>query len=166
MQYAVTKARLSPPDPNKYCVGAVLANGTTGEILSTGYSLELPGDMDGDPGTTHAEQCCFLKIAEQHGLPLARAELHIGKVLPDQTVLYTSLEPCNARLSGRRPCCDRIVALKAKLKTVYVGLREPNTFIANNDGKDRLEREGIKFEMVEGTEELCREATLLGHPKE
>jgi pyrimidine deaminase RibD-like protein len=165
MEYAVQNARLSPPSPDKYCVGAVLVDGDTGKILSTGYSLEMPGYMEGDGGSTHAEQCTFIKFAKEHGLPQALAEEHIGQVLPENTVLYTTMEPCNARLSGARTCCDRIVALKGHMKTVYVGIREPNTFIVDNDGKQRLEKEGIGYEMVQGTEELCTEAALAGHDK-
>lgn len=163
MKYAVEAARHSPPGPDKFCVGAVLANGDTGEVFSTGYSLELPRDIEGDLGGTHAEQCCFVKVAQRHGLPAARAEEHIGSVLPRNTVLYTTMEPCNARLSGNRTCCDRIVALKGVLKKVYVGIREPGTFIANNDGKERLEKEGIGFEMVESAHDLCYEAAMAGH---
>jgi len=165
MEYAVVQARLSPPGPNKFCVGAVLVDGDTGAILSTGYSVELPGYMEGDMGSTHAEQCCFIKVAQSHGLSAVRAEERIIDLLPANTVLYTTMEPCNARLSGNRTCCDRIVTLKEKLKIVYVGIREPNTFIIDNDGKQRLEAEGIKFEMVEETHDLCYEAAMNGHEK-
>ena len=56
MEYALEKARLSPPAPTKFCVGAVLVDADRNEILSTGYSMELPGDRPGDPGNTHADQ--------------------------------------------------------------------------------------------------------------
>lgn len=79
------------------------------------------------------------------------------------TVLYTTMEPCNARLSGNRTCCDRIVVLKGKLQVVYVGIREPNTFIVDNDSKKRLEKEGIKFEMVPDVHDLYYEAAMEGH---
>ena len=163
MDYAVQLAMISPRSPDKFCVGAVLANGDTNTILATGYSLEMPGDMEGDPGSTHAEQCCFIKFSQQHGLPAARAEDHIGAVLPGNTVLYTTMEPCNERLSGNRTCCDRIIALKGKVKTVYVGMREPDTFVAGNDGKQRLESEGVRFEMVKGMCKLCYKAATAGH---
>jgi pyrimidine deaminase RibD-like protein len=163
MEHAVEKARLSPPGPDKFCVGAVLANADSGEVLSTGYSLEIARDIEGDLGSTHAEQCCFIKVAQKHSLPLARAEEHIGKVLPKNTILYTTMEPCNERLSGKRTCCDRIVALKGHLKTVYVGIREPNTFIKDNDGKPRIEAEGIGFEMVPEAHDLCYETAMAGH---
>ncbi|KAF2008561.1 hypothetical protein BU24DRAFT_456109 [Aaosphaeria arxii CBS 175.79] len=80
MEYAVVQARLSPPGPDKFCVGAVLVD-----------------------------------------------------------------------------------ALKEKLETVYVGIREPNTFVVDNDGKKRLEAVGIGFEMVEGAHDLCYEAAMNGH---
>ncbi|KAI0908147.1 hypothetical protein F4823DRAFT_600301 [Ustulina deusta] len=67
MDYALEQARLLPPAPTKFCVGAVLVDADKGEVLSTGYSMELPGDRPGDPGNTHAEHCCFIKIAEQYG---------------------------------------------------------------------------------------------------
>jgi pyrimidine deaminase RibD-like protein len=100
MEYALEHARLSPPAPTKFCVGAVLVDADKNEILSTGYSMELPGDRPGDPGKTHAEQCCLIKIAEKHNV----SEQHLGDVLPKNTVLYTTMEPCNERLSRNRTC--------------------------------------------------------------
>jgi len=82
MEYALEQARLSPPAPTKFCVGAVLVDADKNEILSTGYSMELLGN-------THAEQCCFIKVAQKHKLP----EERIGEVLPKNTVLYTTMEP-------------------------------------------------------------------------
>jgi pyrimidine deaminase RibD-like protein len=66
MEYALDRARLSPPASTKFCVGVVLVDADMNEILSTGYSLELPRDSLGDPGSTHAEQCCFIKVAQKH----------------------------------------------------------------------------------------------------
>ena len=86
MNFALERARLSPPASTKFCVGAVLVDAGNNQILSTGYSLELPRDSLGDPGTTHAEQCCFIKIAQKHDVP----EERIGDFLPEKTVLYTT----------------------------------------------------------------------------
>lgn len=55
MEYALEQAQKSPPAPNKFCVGAALVDGDSGEVLSIGYSIEFPRDYQGDPGTTHAE---------------------------------------------------------------------------------------------------------------
>ncbi|RAK95714.1 putative DRAP deaminase [Aspergillus ibericus CBS 121593] len=40
MEYASEQARLSPPAPTKFCVGAVLVDADQNQILSTGYSME------------------------------------------------------------------------------------------------------------------------------
>lgn len=159
MLYALEKAALSPPAPTKFCVGACLVNADTGEVLSTGYSQELPGDRPGDPGTTHAEHCCFIKISDQHAIPESR----IGEVLPKNTALYTTMEPCNSRLSGNKCCVDRIVELKDAIQTVYVGIQEPDTFIAGNSGRDRLEAAGVNMVVLEGLEDKIMPVTMAGH---
>lgn len=140
MDFALIQAQKSPPGENKFCVGAVLVDADNGKVLSTGYSLEYPRDYKGDPGTTHAEQCCFIKIADEHNLP----EECIHEVLPVNTALYTTMEPCNERLSGNMTCTTRILRLKNAIKNVYVGIKEPGTFIAHNDGQERLEASGVK----------------------
>ncbi|KAJ0119715.1 hypothetical protein J7T55_013918 [Diaporthe amygdali] len=159
MLHALEKAALSPPAPTKFCVGACLVNADTGEVLSTGYSQELPGDRPGDPGSTHAEHCCFIKISEQHGIPEGR----IRDVLPKNTVLYTTMEPCNSRLSGNKCCVDRIIELKDAIRTVYVGIQEPDTFIVGNSGRDRLEAAGVKMVILEGLEDQIMPVTMAGH---
>lgn len=159
MEYALEQARLSPPAPTKFCVGAVLVDADKNEILSTGYSMELPGDIPGDPGKTHAEQCCFIKVAQKHNLP----EERIREVLPEKTVLYTTMEPCNKRLSGNRTCVERILRLKDAIKAVYVGVNEPETFIGENVGRKRLEDAGVKVIFVEGMQDRILEVSFAGH---
>ncbi|KAK8137395.1 hypothetical protein PG984_005335 [Apiospora sp. TS-2023a] len=153
-------ARLSPPAATKFCVGAVLVDAGTNEVLSTGYSLELPGDRPGDPGTTHAEHCCFIKVAEKYGVT---TETELNHKLPKNTVLYTTMEPCNVRLSRNRTCVERILALREMLKTVYIGIREPGTFIADNRGQARLEAAGITVIQLKGMEDQVKEVSLAGH---
>ena len=160
MKYALEAAKKSPPAPNKFCVGAALVNADSGEVLSTGYSLEYPRDYKGDKGTTHAEQCCFIKIADKHDIP----EERISEVLPSNTVLYTTMEPCNERLSGNMTCATRILRLNGAIKTVYVGIKEPGTFIADNDGQERLEASGVKVEFpVDHLKDLVTEISMAGH---
>ncbi|GFF31579.1 hypothetical protein IFM46972_03267 [Aspergillus udagawae] len=161
MEYAIEKARLSPPAPTKFCVGAVLVDADKNEILSTGYSMELPGDRPGDPGYTHAEQCCFTKVAERYNIP----EDQLGEVLPKNTVLYTTMEPCNERLSGNRTCVDRILSLKGAVKVVYVGIKEPETFIGQNLGRKMLEDGGVVVEHVESLEQQILQVSMAGHDK-
>lgn len=155
MEYALEQARLSPPGPTKFCVGAVLVDADKNEILSTGYSLELPGN-------THAEHCCFIKVAQKHNLP----EERIGEVLPKNTVLYTTMEPCNKRLSDNRTCVERILGLNGAIKVVYVGIKEPEIFIGENVGRKRLEDAGVAVTFVEGMQDRILEVSTAGHEKQ
>lgn len=58
------------------------------------------------------------------------------------------MEPGNKRLSGNRPCVDRIIALPS-IESVYVGVREPETFIRNNNGIARLRNSGVNIVQIE-----------------
>ncbi|GAP85780.1 putative DRAP deaminase [Rosellinia necatrix] len=167
MEYALAQARKSRPAPTKYCVGAVLVDAGAGAALATGYSSELPGDRTaGDPGSVHAERCCLIKVAARHGVP----EDGVGGVLPKPTpgtrggtVLYTTMEPCGRRLSGNRTCVDRILALGGAIGAVYVGIREPDTFIPDNDGVERLRAAGVEVVFVDGMRERILEVSTAGH---
>ncbi len=162
MGYALDRARLSPPASTKFCVGAVLVDADRNEILSTGYSLERPRGSLGDPGSTHAEQCCFIKVAQRHNLP----EERIGEVLPTNTVLYTTMEPCNKRLSGNRTCVERILRLNGAIKVVYVGIKEPEVFVGENVGRKRLEDAGVAVTIVEGMQDEILKVSTAGHETE
>ena len=159
MTYALERARLSPPASTKFCVGAVLVDADKNEILSTGYSLELPRDSHGEPGSTHAEQCCFIKVAQKHGIP----EERIREVLPGNTVLYTTMEPCNKRLSGNRTCVERILRLNGAIKVVYVGIKEPEVFVGENVGRKRLEDAGVVVTVVEEMQDQILKVSTAGH---
>ena len=152
MKYALEQARRSPPSSTNFCVGAILVDPDNNEILSTGYSLELPGN-------THAEQCCFIKVAQAHHIP----EERLSEVLPKNTVLYTTMEPCNKRLSGNKTCVERILGLKGAVKTVYVGIKEPEKFVGQNEGRKRLDDAGVVVEVVEGMEDQILKVSTAGH---
>ncbi|CAM1506289.1 Fc.00g059300.m01.CDS01 [Cosmosporella sp. VM-42] len=163
MRYALDQARLSPPGPSKFCVGAVLVDADTNEVLGTGFSMELPGYMPGDMGNTHAEQCCFMKVAARHNLPVVHSEDHIHQALSKNIVLYTTMEPCNERLSGHTTCVERILKLKDHIKAVYIGIREPNVFIRDNAGIPRLEEVGILVRILEHMHDEIMEVSTAGH---
>ncbi|KAK8054435.1 hypothetical protein PG994_009502 [Apiospora phragmitis] len=139
MDYALSCARLSPPGPDKFSAR----------------------DRPGDPGTTHAEHCCLIKIAEKYGV----SEAELNYRLPRNTVLYTTMEPCNERLSRNRTCVERILALKVVVKTVYVGIKEPGTFIENNQGQERLEAAAVMIIRLESMEDRIMEVSMAGHEK-
>ncbi|KAI1095583.1 cytidine deaminase-like protein [Rostrohypoxylon terebratum] len=154
MKLALSLATKSPPKPTNYRVGAVVVNAVTNEILATGYTLELPGN-------THAEQCCFEKISQTYDVPASR----LGEVLSDEVILYTTVEPCSQRLSGNLPCADRILAIGNKIKTVYVGVCEPEKFVNGNSSKKKLEDTGIGFVHVTGLEKEILQVATAGHEK-
>lgn len=90
-----------------YGVGCVIVN-SQGAIISTGYTGELleEGKM------RHAEDIAISKAIE-------------GGLFPGNqgAVLYSTLEPCSIRASGKTPCCQHII--RCGIKTVIYGAREP-----------------------------------------
>ena len=123
----------------------------------TGYTLECEGN-------THAEQSCFIKFSEQHGC----LEERLGEHLPEGTVLYTTMEPCNKRSVGNLPCVDRILGLKDKdgaqaIRKIYVGVSEPNTFVGMNQGKEKLQQAGIEVIHITGLENEIMSVATAGH---
>ena len=156
MRFALSLAELSPSKASNFRVGAVLVDRAENKILSTGYTLELPGN-------THAEQCCLDKFAASQG----KCEDEVADLLPEDTVIYSTMEPCSQRLSGNLPCVDRIVRTRqgahGGIKTVYIGLLEPETFIQHNSGRTQLENAGITCAHVTGLEEDILRIATAGH---
>jgi pyrimidine deaminase RibD-like protein len=158
MRLALTVARQSPCLPTKFCVGALIVNSATGQIAATGYSLELPGN-------THAEECCLLKLARMTTTDTAAAatDLPAALEITEPHTLYTTMEPCARRLSGRTPCVERVLAQRTWLRTVCYGIREPDTFVATNEGLDVLRREGVEVVHVGELEDEIRQVATAGH---
>lgn len=157
MGLALAEARKSPPKPTNFCIGAVLLNESTNEVLATGYSLELPGN-------THAEQCCIIKICQA----LEHPEFDANVRLSGELVVYTTMEPCNKRASGNDPCVDRILTTRfgkeeRRIMKVYVGIQEPEKFVEPNQGKARLEESGIEYIHVPGLEAEIHAVATAGH---
>jgi pyrimidine deaminase RibD-like protein len=155
MRQALDLARKSPPKPTNYRVGAILVDARTNTIIATGYTLECEGN-------THAEQSCFIKLAKHHNV----AEEQLGDILPEYTVLYTTVEPCFKRLSGNLPCVDRILRLRKAIKIVYVGVKEPEKFVGENTGRSQLEDAGIRVVLVQGMENEILEVATAGHQEQ
>lgn len=147
MQLAIEEAKKCEETTTAFSVGAVLVNGT--EIISTGYSRELPGN-------THAEQCALEKYFSKTGL----------RSLPQGTVIYTTMEPCSLRLSGNLPCVDRIIETNGAIKNVFVGVMEPDVFVKNNTSYGKLSKNGIDYVLVPGYEDDCLKAAFKGHEKQ
>ena len=89
-----------------YGVGCVIAD-AEGKIVATGYTGEL---RDEDGKQRHAEDVAISKLA---ACDLPRSEL----------TLYSTLEPCSVRASGKPPCVRRII--ESGIRRVVFGAHEP-----------------------------------------
>ena len=155
MQLARDLANKSPPKPTNFRVGAILVKLQDSSISADGFTLELPDN-------THAEECCLLKLAEKHSV----AEEDLAGVIASPHALYTTVEPCFKRLSGKLPCVERVIRQKSWIRKVYVGVLEPDTFVGKNSGSKMLEEHGIEVIHVAGLQnEILRVATA-GHIKQ
>ena len=157
MRYALELARKSPPKPTNFCVGAVLVDELANEIISEGFTLELPGN-------THAEQCCLSKFSA--GLRDSDSKFHASHQM--KLAIYTTMEPCSYRASGNLPCVDRILQTlgrndKSSIRRVYVGVQEPEKFVGANEGKQKLEEAGVEYIHIPGLEKDILEVATAGH---
>src|SRR5947208_13992291 len=117
---AIELSRRCPKSDRSFAVGAVVVD-SDDRLLTTGYSLEL------GPGW-HAEEVALHKAAEA-GLDLRGC------------TLFSSLEPCSVRLSGKRPCTEHLLA--AGIRRVVFALAEPPFFV-RCEGRAVLEAGGVE----------------------
>lgn len=117
MKIALTLARrgLGTVAPNP-CVGAVIANEVTGEVIARG--MTQPG------GRPHAETEALKRAGER-----SRG-----------ATLYVTLEPC-AHHGKTPPCADAVIA--AGISRVVVGVEDPDPR-TRGDGVQRLRDAGIR----------------------
>ncbi|KAL5606014.1 hypothetical protein BROUX41_006196 [Berkeleyomyces rouxiae] len=155
MKLALAEACKSPPKDTNFRVGAVLVDTETNAVVATGYTLEMPGN-------THAEESALKKLALVHsttedGLSSVRDLTHRAYAI------YTTMEPCSLRLSGNKPCTDRLVDQHAWLRRVYYGVGEPETFVQQNTGRCKLRAAGIEVVHVPGLENNIISVAKAGH---
>lgn len=159
MKFALSLANNSILKSTNFRVGALLLDQDTNQILSTGYTLELPGN-------THAEQCCLDKYCAMKQVSVD----DIGNVLPENAVLYTTMEPCDRRVSGHVACTERILRTKigtrGGIKTVYLGVEEPEIFVGENTGRRKLTSSGIACLHVAGLEAEILSVATAGHKRD
>ena len=172
LRQALELARKSPPGPTNFRVGAILVSdpqneGSSPTIISTGYTLELPGN-------THAEQCALTKLATQYGI--AESELHTRLTREMNATLYTTLEPCGKRLSGSLPCVHRIISTRGNssededsknfnggIRKVIFGAKEPDIFVKDNESCRIMDEAGLEREYVEGLQDEILSVAKSGH---
>ncbi|KAL4818866.1 cytidine deaminase-like protein [Aspergillus spinulosporus] len=167
LQKCLSLAEQAPSLPTNFRVGALLVSRKDGdlmtehdELLSTGYTMELPGN-------THAEQCLLSNYASKHLVP----EERVSEVLPDmpgrKLVLYVTMEPCGKRLSGNLPCVQRIIQTRKNgrrgIEKVYFGVKEPTTFVGESEGCKMLTEAGIEWRVVQGLEREILTVATAGH---
>ncbi|KAH7157569.1 cytidine deaminase-like protein [Dactylonectria estremocensis] len=152
MQHALGLADKSPPKPTNFRVGALIVRLSDNTILAEGYTLELPGN-------THAEECCLLKLANEHNI----SEEGLADVMKGPHALYTTVEPCFKRLSGKLPCVERVLRQSSWISEVYVGVLEPETFVGQNTGLQSLKAAGVGVHHVDGLEEEILKIATAGH---
>jgi pyrimidine deaminase RibD-like protein len=75
------------------------------------------------------------------------------------------MEPCVKRLSGNKPCVERVIEAK-KIKTVIVGVMEPEKFVSGNNARQILEQAGVKYSHVPDLEKEILEVATAGHDEE
>jgi diaminohydroxyphosphoribosylaminopyrimidine deaminase/5-amino-6-(5-phosphoribosylamino)uracil reductase len=119
MEEAAALAFLCPPTGRGFSVGCVIAD-SEGNLLSSGYSREWDGNM-------HAEEIAIEK---------ARRD---GKSLENAT-LYSTLEPCHPRLSGKKSCTQHI--LDSGVRRVVFCLKEPPVYV-DCKGEETLRAAGL-----------------------
>jgi pyrimidine deaminase RibD-like protein len=103
MQVALGLARRCRPSDAAFSVGALVVT-ERHVVVGVGFSRETGPSV-------HAEE-----------VALRRAGRHARGA-----TLFSTMEPCGGRRSGRRSCADRIAA--AGVRTVYVAAAEPPVFV-------------------------------------
>jgi pyrimidine deaminase RibD-like protein len=131
MKVAIDQAKKCISVETAFNVGAVLIS-SKNKLLSVGYSRELPGN-------THAEECCFLKLNDKED---ARGG-----------TIYTTMEPCGKRLSGKQCCAQWVIDLG--LARVVQGVKEPTTFVGDSVGTEMLLAKGIVVDYLDRFAEEC-----------
>ena len=148
LRLALQEAKKSPPKPTNFCVGAILVSGD--EILSSGYTLELPGN-------THAEQCALTNLVESVRKDSGDSNKTEGEILNERlgtemkTVLYTTMEPCSIRLSGNDSGVARIIGTRSPdstrgIRKVVFGAKEPGDFVKDSKSCAMLDEAGVEWE--------------------
>lgn len=120
LREAIELSRKCPKSESSFAVGAIIVS-DRGDEIARGFSLELGERM-------HAEEVALQKALE--------AEQDLSRA-----TMYSSLEPCSVRLSGKQSCSSRIIA--SGIRRVVFAMREPSTFVYC-EGTEQLEESGIE----------------------
>ncbi|PVU89381.1 hypothetical protein BB561_005382 [Smittium simulii] len=112
MRMAIEQAQKCISVGGAYNVGAVIVRNHDQKVISMGYSRELPGN-------THAEECALQKLMKE-------TEQVYNVDLSDCS-MYTTMEPCSTRLSGKLGCVHRLI--DSGIPILYYSVAEPPNFV-------------------------------------
>ena len=126
---AIEISKKCSPVDRAFSVGALVFD-KEGRLVSTGFSRET------DPNV-HAEEAALNKASTSH------ADLAGGTI-------YSSLEPCGRRLSGRKSCTDKII--EAGITRVVFAMSEPPVFV-DATGVTKLRAAGIEVAIIDALAE-------------
>ena len=123
-----------------YGVGCVITD-LKGKVIASGYTGE---EVDVDGGFKHAEE-----------VALEKALRSPGKNEAGRWILFSTLEPCSVRASGKLSCVGRIVA--AQIQEVVFGAKEPYDPRLGIvcEGAQQLQRAGVKTLWLKEFEQAC-----------
>lgn len=165
LKQTIHLARSSPPKPTNFRVGCVILSNKipeTPEVLTTGFTLELPGN-------THAEQNALSKLTERG----ASSDDTLNLILTPEVnaTLYSSLEPCGKRLSENLPCVQRIIQTRSGnsnggIRRVVFGAKEPGTFVKDSKSCQLLTEAGVDWDYIPDFEQEILDVAMEGHKKE
>ncbi len=132
MLEAIELSRQCPP-AETFNVGCLALN-SEGKLVATGFSRERDGGV-------HAEETALMKIDEE-------------RILIENGTLYSTLEPCHPRLSGKTSCTQHII--NHKLRKVVYAAKEPKFFVECK-GAETLAKHGIEVLFLGEVEELVKQ---------
>lgn len=125
LKKSVEISRNCPLTDKAYSVGALIVDHQR-NIISTGFSRETALNV-------HAEEVAIIKAKE--------LEVNLNN-----TTIYTSMEPCGLRLSGKISCAERII--RAGISRVVYGVKEPPFFVKDANGSEIMEEQGVIVEQI------------------
>jgi pyrimidine deaminase RibD-like protein len=125
LHQAIELSKKCVPISTAFCVGAVIVD-THGKIITTGYSRETDQHK-------HAEEIAIEKAFQK-------------KINLTGSTLYSSLEPCGERLSGRKTCVQWII--ETGIKRVIFAVYEPPKFVKGK-GEELLQKAGVETFFLE-----------------
>lgn len=137
-----------------FSVGCVITVSASGQVLSTGYSRQ-------EPGNTHAEEVALDLLAST-----SSSSTHLTKYL--DLDLYTTMEPCSERSSKKAPCTQRILDFNKarysrgdrimRIAKIFQGVQEPDDFV-KCVGTRALQQQGLQVTKVQGSTKMRRIST-------